>query len=619
MCGFVGMINFSGLPGSTSQRHQVLDGMLSRVAHRGPDEESFHDDGILALGFRRLSIIDVKGGQQPFWNENKQILGVVNGEIYNHQELRAQLETSHSFGSHSDSEVLLHLYEDHGIDMLDKVNGMFASVIWDTQNRRLVLARDRLGIKPLYYTVVGDTLLFASELKALLAHPDCPRELDWQAVKQGKAVHRPITPSYVVGVYHLPAGHMLVFEPGKQARPFPYWSLQDHFAGSQEKPLHSLEYYIERYGELFEDSVKKRLMSEVPLGIFLSGGIDSTLIAAVAASQKTGLHCFTIAEKTTDMTGDLKQARIVANELGFPLHPVLFNAKTLLDDLNFDLEYLEYLIWCADSPRFNFEWFFKHELHRYAKTNFPDLKVILTGSGADEFAGGYSTSFTRPRNNWQEYLRKHVEPFWVHFKQLEDEQRGQLPSGSNLDQERLHRCVYQHMMYMNLASLQFYNLWHEDRTSSSQGIEARVPFLDHRLIELLASVPPVYYEELFWNKRIVRDQLSRLLPNYTVDFPKVPFLDVPCNDSIQVLKVQILKRTFGEFKKKYAKSAATILPGVQLDRFYSVAVSESHEAKRAIQMLLQIMQIEIFRQICLQGWRTPPSISASSPLKEDAS
>lgn len=615
MCGFVGFVNFSGLAGTVAQRHRILDNMLTRVAHRGPDEESFFDDGIMALGFRRLSIIDLEGGQQPIWNENKQILGMVNGEIYNHLELRAQLEKSHRFGSNSDSEVLIHLYEDDGIDMLGKVNGMFAAAIWDAPDRRLVLARDRLGIKPLYYAVSGDTLLFGSELKALLAHPDCPRELDWQSVKQGKAVHQPVTPSYVVGVHHLPAGHMMIFEPDRQSRPFPYWSIHGHFANPEARPQHPPRYYIERYGELFDDSVNKRLMSEVPLGIFLSGGIDSTLIAAVASSQKAGLHCFTIAEKTTNMTGDLTQARIVANEFEFPLHPVLFDS-TLLDELNFDLEYLEYMIWCADSPRFNFEWFFKRELHRYAKTNFPDLKVILTGTGADEFAGGYSTSFTRPRKNWQEYVGGHVLSGWKHFMHLEDKQTDHFCPDSDREQQRSSRSGYQHMMYMNLSSLQFYNLWHEDRTSASQGIEARVPFLDHRLVELLASVPPAYFAELFWNKRIVRDQLSRLMPNYAVNFPKVPFLDVPCNNSIQVLKVEILKRTFQDFREKYAKSAGAILPGAKMDRLYQLALSGSHEANRAIQMLFQVMQVEIFRQICLEGWRTPPSISATSPLKE---
>lgn len=615
MCGFAGFVNFSGLPGTAAQRHRTLDNMLTRVAHRGPDEESFYDDGIIALGFRRLSIIDVEGGQQPFWNESKQILGVVNGEIYNHQELRAQLGKSHRFGSNSDSEVLLHLYEDDDIDMLDKVNGMFAAAIWDAPNRRLVLARDRLGIKPLYYAFTGDTLLFGSELKALLAHPDCPRNLDWQVIKRGNAVHQPITPSYVVGVHHLPAGHMMVFEPDKQCRSFPYWSIHEHFANPDEQPQHSPRHYIERYGELFDDSVNKRLMSEVPLGIFLSGGIDSTLIAAAASSQEAGLHCFTIAEKTTEMTGDLPQAQFVANELDFPLHPVLFDS-TVLDELNFGLEYLEYMIWCADSPRFNFEWFFKRELHRYAKTHFPDLKVILTGTGADEFAGGYSTSFTRPRKNWQEYVGGHVSSSWRQFMQLEDKQTDHFYPNSVLQQQRSSRSGYQHMMYMNLSSLQFYNLWHEDRTSSSQGIEARVPFLDHRLVELLASVPPVYFEELFWNKRIVRDQLSRLLPNYAADFPKVPFLDVPCNNSIQLLKVEVLKRTFRDFREKYAKSAGATLPVAQVDRLYQVAVSGSHEANRAIRMLLQVMQVEIFRRVCLDGWRTPPAIPAASPLKE---
>ena len=180
MCGFAGFIKLSGLQGSKTDRHPILHDMLSSIAHRGPDAEAFSDDGILALGFRRLSIVDVAGGDQPFWNEDKSVLAVVNGEIYNHKELKTRLGSSYRFRSLSDSEVILHLYSERGLDMLDDVNGIFALAIWDRPKRRLVLARDRLGVKPLYYAIVQDTLLFGSEIKALLAHPACPRELNWQ-------------------------------------------------------------------------------------------------------------------------------------------------------------------------------------------------------------------------------------------------------------------------------------------------------------------------------------------------------------------------------------------------------------------------------------------------------
>ena len=618
MCGFTGFLRFSGLPGAAAERSNILGDMVTRLAHRGPDDEQRYDDGILALGFRRLSVIDVEGGQQPIWNEDKRILGVVNGEIYNHLELRAQLEGTHSFRSHSDSEVVIHLYEDHGLDMLRDVNGMYGLAIWDVPRKRLLLARDRLGIKPLYYAVAGDTVIFGSELKALLAHPDCPRALNWQDVEPKTTGRLPVTPSYISGVNHLPAGHMIIFEPGKIPDPAAYWSLNDHFADQNEEPKHSPQYYIERYGELFDDCVRRQLMSDVPLGIFLSGGIDSSLITAVAAAQETGLHCFTVAEETTVMSGDLEQARRVAEKLGCPLHAVRFNKETLLDELQFDLPYLEYMVWCMDSPRFQFEWLFKHELHRYVKTHIPDIKVILLGQGADEFAGGYSNNSAHDRKNWDHYLTSMVQPAWEIFRQLEDDAIVQLPPGSSIEPARSMRSDYQHLMHMVLCTLQFHNLWHEDRTSSSHGIESRVPFLDHRLVEFLASIPPAFHKELFWDKHIVRAQLKRLLPGYPVDWPKVPFIDVPDNTSINYLHTEVLKRTFADFQDKYVAFSGSNSYGQQADQLYEKAVSGSPEANAATRQLLYIMCVAIFEKLCLEGdrCRPLPSIPASSPLQE---
>ncbi|MGB5486133.1 MAG: asparagine synthase (glutamine-hydrolyzing) [Lysobacterales bacterium] len=618
MCGFTGFINLSGLPGLPTDRRVVLDDMLSRIAHRGPDDAVLNDDGVLALGFCRLSIVDVTGGQQPFWNEDRSVLAVVNGEIYNHLDLKAQLQKSFNFGSRSDSEVILPLYKDRGSNMFDDVNGIFAVAIWDAPERRLVLARDRLGVKPLYYTLTGDTLLFASELKALLAHPGCPRELNWRQVQLSTTIHQPVTPSFIKGVHQLPAGHMLIFEPGRAVRPFPYWSINNHFPNPGEKPQHSSRYYVERYSELFDDSVRMQLMSDVPLGLFLSGGIDSSLIATAASGHQPGMDCFTIAEKTTAMTGDLGQARKVTDELSLPLHCVSYNGPAMLDELHFDLEYLEYMVWCVDAPRFNLEWFFKHELYRYAKTRFPDLKVILTGAGADEFAGGYSNSYTAPNRSWQDYVLNNVQPRWEVFRALEDEESEKAGLESSLAQERSRRSGYQHMMYMNALSLQFYNLWYEDRTSAAHGIEARVPFLDHRLVELQASVPPAYHEELFWKKQIVRKQLGRLMPWYPADFPKVPFVFVPGNDSVKSVRTLILKRTFRPFLEKYVKPGDPHLPGLPLEKLFQIATSGSRDAHRAESKLLHIMQTAIFRDNCLDGWRDPPSIPTASPLQAQA-
>ncbi|MBT8063318.1 MAG: asparagine synthetase B, partial [Gammaproteobacteria bacterium] len=242
MCGFAGLVNLSGLAGDRPGRQRLLEDMLSRIAHRGPDDETFFDDGILALGFRRLSIVDVEGGRQPLQDDSNKTIAVVNGEIYNHQELRGRFSKTYHFRSHSDSEVLLPLYHRHGLSFLDDVNGIYATALWDTSARRLILARDRLGVKPLYFAMIGDTLLFASELKALLAHPDCPREPDWQQVQDAHALHLPVAPSFVRDIHHLPAAHMLILEQGRPPRAQRYWSIHEQFADPVAPARHTADH-----------------------------------------------------------------------------------------------------------------------------------------------------------------------------------------------------------------------------------------------------------------------------------------------------------------------------------------------------------------------------------------
>ena len=607
MCGFAGFINLAGLAGKEDERRKTLGDMLDRIAHRGPDDETFYDDGILALGFRRLSIVDVEGGRQPFVDKKSGVVAAVNGEIYNHLQLRSRFEQNFEFCSRSDSEVLLPLYRDDGLGMLDAVNGIFAAVIWDRRRRRLVLARDRLGVKPLYYAKAGDLLLFGSELKALLGHPYCPRTPDWLQIRNAHALHVPEVPSFLEGVHHVPAAHMLMFD-GTTPALKRYWAVDEYFAEPGAPPGRPASHYIERYGELLRDSIRKQLMSDVPLGIFLSGGIDSSLIAAAARRDLDKFHCFTIEEETTAMTGDLGQARKVAAELGLPLHAVRYRGTGMLDELGFDLAYFEYMVWCVDSPRFNLEWFFKHELYRYVKTRHPEIKVILTGAGADEFAGGYSTSFNLSEGSWDSYLQSHVEPRSRAFRARENPGLAADGPQTRLGLDRASRRGYQHMMYMNLVSLQVYNLWYEDRVSAAHGIEARVPFLDHRLVEFLVSVPEQYFGELFWNKQIVRAQLGSLLPSYPAAFPKVPFIFVPGNISINSLRTAIVARVYPAFSEKYVRDDDPMTPGVQLDRMFQLARAGARESIHAERQLLSAMQTVIFRELCRNGWRNPPSI-----------
>jgi len=620
MCGFAGVLNLGGLSGNKESRRDELAGMGRQLARRGPDDEQFYDDGLLSLVFRRLSVIDIDGGRQPIWNEDQTIVTVVNGEIYNHAELRSGLGGRHRFSSHSDSEVIVHLYEEHGADLTDSLNGMFAFAVWDTRNRRLLLARDRLGIKPLFYTVVGDTLIFASELKALLAHPDCPRIFNWLDLERGHGSFDR-APTYIRDVHHLPGGHFLLVEPGRSPALSRYWSLRDSMPrpGGTIASMSETD-YLDRYGELLRDSVKKRLMSDVPVGLFLSGGIDSTLLAAMAAQQRQDLHCFTVVEDSTLRAGDVEEAQKATMQLGLPFYPVQYETETLLDELQFDLGYFEYLIWALDTPRFSVEWLLKHELHRYAKSRIPDLKVMLLGQGADEFTGGYSQTWGRENQTWSMYQERMVG---IHddIRRLDAGIPAYLyPALAKRyppDDQRPGIAEFHSQMEMRTVFLQTYNLWHEDRTSSSQGVEARVPFLDHRLVELLASVPEEMHDRLFFNKHIVRHQLQQALPTYPPEKLKVKFYDAGENTAIARLRLAMARRLYPDFRASYLEADDAIFSTAQLDEFYHHATSGQAVSNQDLDDFFECMSISVFIRLCgmLHTTQPPVGVSPPSPLQ----
>ena len=547
VCGFAGFVSFAGSGLDSGERAAVLARMSRSIAHRGPDDEQFHDDGVLALVFRRLSIIDLGGGQQPIRNTRGNLLTVFNGEIYNHRELRREFGPDHRFSTNSDCELPMHLFERDGLEGLSQLDGMFAGLIWDRQAQRLLLVRDRLGIKPLYVARIPGGLLFGSELKALLAHPDCPRDIDWQALVQPTFLMRTPVPTYVRGVEHLPGGHYLVCDAGS-VRSQAYWRIEDHIArapfGSDAKA------YREAYDVGVEQAVVSHLLADVPVGLHLSGGIDSSLIAAIAARHRTDLACYTVVERTSFRAGDVESARRLTSALGVPWYPVLFDFRSFLDDIQFDLARFEQSVATMDSPRFNPEWILKEELHRLSRREHPQLKVVLLGQGADEFAGGYSHRIDRPRSDWAQYLDEEVRPALrmatAVAAGMPDRFTALARAVSNGSSDPYHQ-----FLPLQVNQLQCYNLWHEDRTSMSQSLEARVPFLDHHLVELLASAPSSLHRELFWNKAIVRDALQRRVPQFDRNHLKVPFVSTNDQRSIQIIVHEMLRRVAPAFIQKY--------------------------------------------------------------------
>lgn len=517
------------------ERRQILQDMGRVLSRRGPDDEQIYDDGCISLVFRRLSVVGHAAGKQPLLSPNGRHVLVCNGEVFNHVELRRHLSAHHPFVTSSDCEVLLHGIGSGGPAFLERVQGMYALALWDRASRQLLLARDPLGIKPLYYAVIPGGILFGSELKALLVHPQCPRTVDLSAYGASWMTPQP-TPSFVRGVHQLGGGQYLACESSGAPSVRSYWNLANHLGAA---PFGTdARAYEEQLRSLLLDSVRQQIIGP-QMGLHLSGGTDSTLIAACAAREGCSLPCFTFVERTTLLCGDVTAARQAASALGHSWYPVHFDYRNLWDRLEFDLAALERLVWMMDSPQFDLEWLLKWALTAAAKDRVPDLTILLLGQGADEFAGGYSKRIDSPFADWDQYLQIEVQPTLDEYP---------APTGN---EEGSHIGPYHRYMLLFGHQLQAFNLWHEDRTSSWHGVEARVPFLDHRIVETLASVPMCLHADLFWNKRIYRDLLQDMFPAFDSRRVKTGFHVTNDTRSIQLLTHDLAQRLAPEFLREY--------------------------------------------------------------------
>lgn len=620
MCGFAGFLSRPGRERPPVERAAILRAMSRQLARRGPDDETLFDDGALAFAFRRLAIVDVDGGRQPIWNEDGRLFVAVNGEIYNHRDLRRRLRNDHRFTTRSDSEVVLHLHEELGDALLPLLNGMFALVLWDRRERRLTLARDRLGIKPLYFAETADGLLFASELKALLVHPACPTELEWRDVDVSYVdgpVYFPITPgrqpTYVKGVELLPGGACLTARPDGAAVTSRWWSLEPALARSLVEPPRPAADYVDGYAQLIEDAVASHLMSDVGVGALLSGGLDSSLVVALAARERRDLHCFTVLQQTTLVSGDAERARRLTRRLGLPFHPVAFD-DAAVETLDFSLATFEYFVWMMDGPKLDPDWLLKHELHRFAKTVAPSVKVVLLGQGADEFAGGYS----RPNGiagTWSGHLERRRRI--LHEMRLRA--RG-VPAGleTYVSVDAPRGDLQHDDVREALEHLQYHNLWHEDRTSSSQGLEARVPYLDHRLVEYLAAIPPALHAELFLDKAILRRAARRFMPEEFAFAPKVPsWLGVDPSSTLEMMR-RIARRMYGDFRDSYL-DAAGLLDRDALERLHERTAAPGPASVAPTKLLLALMALAVFDRLLkrLRDGHEVALLTPPSPLRED--
>ena len=550
MCGIAGILNSRG-----PVDRDVLARMTNSLRHRGPDDEEYHLEtpapGRLAvgLGFRRLAIIDLGAGRQPMANEDESLWIVCNGEIYNHQDLRSELEArGHRFRTHCDIETLLHLYEESGPDCLQKVNGMFAAAIWDTRDQRLFLARDRLGKKPLYYRHTPSQFLFGSEVKALLQHPDCPPELDRVSLAKYLAYEYVPSPHCIFkGIQKLPAGHHLTWKNG-QTTVRQYWDLSFPPVANSRPEGEIADELLARLRE----AVRLRLISDVPLGVFLSGGIDSSSVVAMMAELRPASQIKTFAIGFEERSFDESHhARLVARHFGTDHHEDILKSQTLVDILPEVADFL-------DEPFADASIIPTYLLSRFTRRH---VTVALGGDGGDELLAGYPTFQADRVARWYRRLPSALHKglaqrltgllpvshknFSFDFKVKQflrgvsyepgirnqvwlgsftpDEQQNLLRADSGgadvYDDIRaaegrceakaaLNRLVYLYCKFY----LQDDILFKVDRASMACGLEARAPFLDYTLVDFLCTIPPRLKLRGLTAKYILKRALKGRLP-----------------------------------------------------------------------------------------------------------
>ena len=565
MCGICGIYN----PGPGSPFPEALiAGMNALLHHRGPDGGGVYcsPDGRIALGNRRLAIIDLSpAGRQPMSNEDGTIWIAYNGEVYNFRELRSQLENAgHRFRSQTDTEVLIHLYEQNGPEMVNSLRGMFAFAIWDGPRRRLMLARDRVGIKPLYYAQAGETLIFASEIKAIFQSAQIKPALNRDAVLQYAAFGYVAPPDTLfVDVKKLEPGCWMLVE-GREPKIQRYWDVFDDVLKVDGR---SEEEVVRQTLAELEEAVKIRLVADVPVGVFLSGGIDSSLIAALAARNTSGpLKTFTLGFRGYPEYNELNHARKVAGFLQAEHHEIMIGPEEIQA---FYPKFLEH----QEEPNLNPIWFAIYFVSKLARDN--GVIVVLSGDGGDELYAGY--------NRWLEYLRlqryswgslKHLPAFAKKMAaasgrllrsegQREILRRGLagealfwggtaykagqlsqmlapdlLPNGNLWEKLPLARWwdsfetaypapaseLLNWMTYAGLkGGLLEDFLMRLDKMGMAASVEGRVPFLDHRFIAHSLSIPVEMKAPGYQNKRLLREAARLLLPPEIVDRPKRGF------------------------------------------------------------------------------------------------
>jgi asparagine synthase (glutamine-hydrolysing) len=554
MCGIAGFVSLE------PHRHpdSVLDRMTRAIAHRGPDDSRVYRDAYAALGHRRLSIIDLAAGHQPMTSETGDLWIIYNGEIFNHADLRPALEKrGHVYQTRCDTETILHAYEEYGAGCPAYFRGMFSFAIWDRRNRRLFCARDRLGIKPFYYFWTGRELIFGSEIKALLQHPAVSAQLEDSLLAEHLAFgYSSGDRTLFRGIRKLMPGHTLTLEPSGALETRQYWDVPAP-PGSPERK--SEAEWIEECRGRVEETVRMRLMSDVPLGMFLSGGVDSSLIAALMKRMVCGpVKSFAVGYPEAEYS-ELSYAREAARAIGTEHHEVQIGIGDFFNAL------LK-LIWHEDEP---ITWPSSVSLYFVSKLAAEQVKVVLTGEGSDELFAGYgryrfyllnrrfagawsllpgamrrkvrervaessflSASLRRKLSHTFVGLGEELESLYLDnfYSALPAAERAQLGYNEGAYDNYLRRWnaaggrgTLDRLLYADQKTYLVELLMKQDQMSMATSIESRVPFLDHPLVEFSTRVPEELKLRGSEGKYIIKRVAEKLLPREIVWRKKMGF------------------------------------------------------------------------------------------------
>lgn len=625
MCGIVGVLG--------PCTPETLRRMCDVIAHRGPDDEGFYQDERVSLGMRRLSIIDLAGGHQPIANEDGTVRIIFNGEIYNYRELAALLrEKGHRLQTSSDTETIVHLYEEYGKACVHLLRGMFAFALWDARSQTLLLARDRLGVKPLYYTEAGGALVFGSEIKSLLEHPAVSREVDREALDAYLTFqYVPGPRTLFAGIYKLPAGHLLSAGP-RGVLLERYWDLA---FGEPGRPMDEAETAAE-LRRLLADAVRTELVADVPLGALLSGGIDSAAVVGLMSQAASGpVRSFTVGFPGCPAYSELDAAKEIAGQFGAEFHTVQATAG--------HVELLPGLIWHMDEPVADPAALPTFLVCRYARER---VKVVLTGEGGDELFGGY------PRYAWFGVARRlqATLPGWVRdglaaplvrfgprgrmrrlaelvLRSRTDEDRhlawicsftarqkvslyapgqrdGVRPADARLVRERLAAGgapdPLHALMYLDLKSWLVDDILVKvDKMSMAASLEARVPLLDHRVVEFAAVIPIEQKIRRLQTKRVFKQSVRDLVPASVLSRRKHAF---------QVPVAEWLRGEAGRWAESVLLGRAARARGY-FDGSYIRWMLDAHRAGRHDfgQQIWNLLCLELWHQIFIdQSLRPAP-------------